>query len=82
MGDIDDLLEVFFIANLARIADERLTVVFPKGFESFINTSVLDSIGRLKFSRDLNEILTDYVLTRRLGDAITPVLPIASVTSV
>jgi hypothetical protein len=69
--DVHDILDVFIIENLARIANNQEFVSVPRGLESFINTEVVNNINNINISSDLRNLLENYILINKISNNST-----------
>lgn len=67
-ADEHDILEVFVIQNLANISQNSPFVAAPLGLQVLIDTITIDNVAGLRFSSDIQELLTNYILVRRAGE--------------
>ena len=58
-NDIQDILFVFLVDNLASVSQRR-SIVLPNGLADFIRTSLIESNGSLPFPSDISDILFTY----------------------
>jgi len=66
--DVHDILDVFIIENLARIANNQEFVSVPRGLENFINTEVTNNINNINISSDLRNLLENYILVNKISN--------------
>lgn len=66
--DVHDILDVFIIENLARIANNQEFVIVPRGLENFINTEVVNNINNINISSDLRNLLENYILINKISN--------------
>jgi hypothetical protein len=69
--DVYDILDVFIIENLARIANNQEFVSVPRGLESFINTEVVNNLNNINISADLRNLLENYILINKISNNST-----------
>jgi len=69
--DVHDILDIFIIENLARIANNQEFVSVPRGLESFINTEVVNNINNINISSDLRNLLENYILINKISNNST-----------
>ena len=69
--DVHDILDVFIIENLARIANNQEFVSVPRGLENFINTEVTNNINNINISSDLRNLLENYILVNKISNNST-----------
>lgn len=61
-SDIQDVIEVIFIANLGNVVSNQ-TIAVPPGIGDLINTTVRNNLGNLGLPPDITNVVDTFVLT-------------------